>query len=48
MICNFTSHMEVASFLNLETCRLVPYNRTLGDLPDDLNTSERSQFGVLV
>ncbi|KAG2032233.1 hypothetical protein BDR03DRAFT_970757 [Suillus americanus] len=36
MICNFTSHMEVVSFLNLESTRLGHGSPT--DLPEDLNT----------
>lgn len=39
MICNFTSHMEVVSFLNLESTRLGVGPPT--DLPEDSNTSER-------
>ncbi|KAG1837051.1 hypothetical protein DFJ58DRAFT_734593 [Suillus subalutaceus] len=36
MICDFTSHTEVASFLNLENTRLIPGAPT--DPPEDLNT----------
>jgi len=41
MICDFTSHMEVVSFLNLETLRLRLNPGIPTDLPDDLNTRER-------
>ncbi|KAG2116597.1 uncharacterized protein F5147DRAFT_815244 [Suillus discolor] len=37
MVCNFTSHMEVASFLNLESTRLS--GGTNPELPEDTNTS---------
>ena len=37
MVCNFTSHMEVVSSLNLETLRLKLHN---GQPTEDLNTSE--------
>ncbi|KAG2150644.1 uncharacterized protein EDB93DRAFT_1084016 [Suillus bovinus] len=39
MICNFTSHMEVVSFLNLESTRIGSGPPT--DLPEDPNTGER-------
>ncbi|KAG2032235.1 hypothetical protein BDR03DRAFT_970767, partial [Suillus americanus] len=39
MICDFTSHMEVVSFLNLESTRLIPGAPT--DPPEDLNTVHR-------
>jgi hypothetical protein len=40
MICDFTFHMEVVSFLNLESTRIGIGPVT--DLPDDLNTGERA------
>jgi hypothetical protein len=39
MICNFTSHMEVISFSNLDNFRLASDNPT--DLPEDPNNGER-------
>ncbi|KAG1814902.1 hypothetical protein EV424DRAFT_1473255 [Suillus variegatus] len=42
MICNFTSHMEVASFLNLESTR--PGGGANPELPEDTNTSESDLF----
>ena len=42
MICDFTSHMEVVSFLNIETPRIEENPPT--DLPEDINYREQPPF----